>query len=192
MYLKVYACALCRITGVVIVQSITIFAALDCITRDEIIVRPYDGAPLGRSELTIALGQSRIQRWFWALISKEFFLAKRTIHQVLLVYRVPSDPPLHGLSFETIILCDPAYATGSFNAYVDTNRDYATSFTESSTGPIIGDVPVSKGRVLGGSIYAQVTTGAKWRAHAKALHAKATELEATLTTREAHMQEETA
>ena len=85
-----------------------------------------------------------------------------------------------------------SYATGSFNAYVDTNRNYATWFTESSAGPIIGDVLMSKGRVLGGSIYAQLATGAKWRAHAKALHAKVTKLEATLTTREAHMQEETA
>ena len=50
-------------------QSVTIFVALDCVTGDEIILCPYDGMLLGRPELTIAMGQSRIQRWFWALTS---------------------------------------------------------------------------------------------------------------------------
>ena len=67
---------------------------------------------------------------------------------------MPRDLPLRGLSFETIILGDPAYAMGSFNAYVDTNRDSSTWFAEPSAGPINGDVPVSRGRVLGGIIRA--------------------------------------
>ena len=46
------------------------------------------------------------------------------------------------------------YEMGSFNAYMDTSRDYATWFAESSTGPIIGDVSVSGGRVLEGIIRA--------------------------------------
>ena len=102
------------------------------------------------------------------------------------VYEVPRDPP-HGLSFETVILGDPTYAIGSLDAYVDTNRDYATWFAESSMKPIIGDVPVSGGRMLGGIIHAQVATGAEWRVRAEALQAKVIELEATLATREAHM-----
>ena len=48
-------------------QPVTIFVALDCVTQDEMIVRPYDGMLLRRLELTIAMGRSRIQRWFWAL-----------------------------------------------------------------------------------------------------------------------------
>ena len=70
------------------------------------------------------------------------------------VYGVPWDLPPHGLSFETIILGNLAYVTSSFNAYVDTSRDYATWFIESFMGLIIGDVPVSGGRVLGGIIHA--------------------------------------
>ena len=73
----------------------------------------------------------------------------------MLVYGVPRDLPLLGLSFETIVLDDLAYATGFFDAYVDTSRDYATWFTESSTGSIIGDVLVSGGKVLGGIIRGQ-------------------------------------
>ena len=79
----------------------------------------------------------------------------------MLVYRVPKDPPLHGLSFEAMVLDDSDYAMGAFDAYVDTNKDYSTWFTKSSTGPIIGDVPVSVGRVLGGAIRTQVATKAE-------------------------------
>ena len=61
-------------------QLVTIFATLNCVTQDEIIVRPYDGTLLGRPELTIAMDQSRIQRWFWTLMRWEFFLAERTFH----------------------------------------------------------------------------------------------------------------
>ena len=42
------------------VQLVTISTALDCVIRDEIIVRPYDGMLLKRPELTIAMAQSRI------------------------------------------------------------------------------------------------------------------------------------
>ena len=103
------------------------------------------------------------------------------------VYGVPKDLPLHGLSFETMVLGDPVYATSSFDDYVDTNRDYSTWFAESFAGPIIGDVPVSGGRVLGGIIRAQVATRVEWKAHAEALEDRVTELQALLTTREAHM-----
>ena len=133
-------------------QLVIIFAALDCITRDEVIVCAYDGALLGSPELIIAIGQLRIRCWFWALMSWEFFLVERTFHQVILVYGVLRDLPPHTLSFETIVPGDSAYATGSFDAYMDTSRDYATWFAESSPGLINGDVPVSGGRVLGGII----------------------------------------
>ena len=43
---------------------------------------------------------------------------------------------------------------GSFDAYMDTSKDYTTWFVESSTGPIIGNVPVSGGGVLGGIVRA--------------------------------------
>lgn len=76
-------------------------------------------------------------RWFWALSNWEFFLAKRTFHKVMLVFGVPRDLPPLSLSFESIIMDNSAYATGSFDAYVDTSRNYAIWFIESSTGPII-------------------------------------------------------
>ena len=44
------------------------------------------------------------------------------------IYGVPRDPPSPGLSFESIVLDNPAYVTSFFYAYVDTNRDYATWF----------------------------------------------------------------
>ena len=77
--------------------------------------------------------------------------------------------------------------TGSFDAYMDTNRDYATWFIESSIGPIIGDVSVSGGRVLGGIFCAQVASGVEWGVCAKALQARVIELEAITATREVHM-----
>ena len=103
------------------------------------------------------------------------------------IYRVPRDPPSLGLSFESIVLDNPSYVMGSFNAYVDTSRDYGTWFSESSTGSINGNVLVSGGRVLGGIIQAQVASGVEWKARTEALQSRVTELEATLATREAHM-----
>ena len=50
-------------------------------------------------------------------------MAERTFHQVITIYGVPKDPPPLGLSFETIVLDNPAYVTGSFDAHMDTNRD---------------------------------------------------------------------
>ena len=113
------------------------------------------------------MGQSRIRRWFWALSSWEFF-----------------DLPPLSLSFESIVLDDPSYVTSSFDAYVDTNKDYVTQFTESSTGPIIGDVPMSGGRMVGGIVCTQVAFGAEWRVRAKALQARLTELKTTIAARE--------
>jgi len=119
------------------VQSITIFVALDCVTQAEMVVHPYDGLLLGRPELTIAMGRSRIQRWFWALSNWEFFLVERTFHQVMSVFGVPRDPPPLGLSFEFIVIGDLAYTTSSFNANVDTSKDYAIWFAKSSTGLLL-------------------------------------------------------
>ena len=76
-------------------------------------------------------------------------MAERTFHQVMPVYGVARDPPPYSLSFEAMVMGDPDYTTGAFNAYVDMSKDYSTCFTESSAGPIIGDIPVSRGRVLG-------------------------------------------
>ena len=89
-------------------------------------------------------------------------MAERTFHQVVPVYGVPKDLPPLGLSFETIFLDDSAYAMSYFDTHVDTSRDYAAWFVESSVGPIIGDVPVSGGKVLRGIICAQVTFEAEW------------------------------
>ena len=69
----------------------------------------------------------------------------------MLAYGVLRDLPPLGLSFETIVLDNPAYATSSFNAHVDTSKYYATWFAESSMGPII---PMNGGRVLGDIICA--------------------------------------
>ena len=55
------------------------------------------------------------------------------------IYEVPRDPPPHGLSIGAMTLGDPNYATGAFDAYVDTSRDYSTWFVESFVGPIIGE-----------------------------------------------------
>ena len=116
-------------------------------------------------------------------------MVERTFHQVMLVFGVPRDPPPLGLSFESIVMDNPAY--GLFHAYMDTSIDYATWFVASSTGPIMGDIPVSEGRVLGGIARAQVAFEVKGRLQVETLQARVTELETT-TTREAHMQEEIA
>lgn len=108
------------------------------------------------------------------------------------VYRVPRDPPPHDLSFEAMVLDDPDYATSAFDAYVDMSRDYSTWFTESSARPIIGDVPVSGGKVLRGTIRAQVATGVEWRVRAETAEARVTEFEVLFATREAYVQEEIA
>ena len=86
-----------------------------------------------------------------------------------------------------MVLDNPDYATGIFNAYMDTGKDYSTWFVESSAGPIIGDVPVSGGKVLGGVIHAQVATGAEWKARAETTVARVTEFKALFTAKEAHM-----
>lgn len=44
----------------------------------------------------------------------------------MLAFAVPKDPPPLGLLFESVVLDDLAYTTGSFDAYVDTSRDYAS------------------------------------------------------------------
>ena len=81
-------------------------------------------------------------------------MAERTFHQVMSIYGVHRDLHPLSLSFESIVLDNPAYTTGSFDAYVDTSSDYAIWFAESSAGPIIGDVPMSGGRVLKGIVHA--------------------------------------
>ena len=75
---------------------------------------------------------------------------------------------------------------------MDTSRDYATWFDESSIRPIIGDVLMSGGRLLGGIVRAQVAFGAEWRLHAKALQARMIKLEIAATATEVHLREETA
>ena len=47
----------------------------------------------------------------------------------MLIFGVRKDPPPLGLSFESIVMDNSAYTTGSFDAYVDTSKDYATWFT---------------------------------------------------------------
>lgn len=101
------------------------------------------------------------------------------------VFGVPRDPPPPGLSFEPVVIDDLAYAMGSFDAYVDTSMDYATWFIESSTGPMIGNVLVS--RVLGGIVYAQVAFGAEWRLRTEDLQARVTELKTIAADREVHI-----
>ena len=110
----------------------------------------------------------------------------------MLVYGVPRDLPSHGLPFEAIVLDDPEYEVGVFDAYMDTSRDYSTWFIESSTRSIIRDVPVSWGKVLGGVVRAQEATSVKWRARVEIAKARAVEFEALFTTREVHMQKEIA
>ena len=41
------------------------------------------------------------------------------------------------LSFESVVLDDSAYMTSSFNAYVDTSKDYATWFVESDRKSVV-------------------------------------------------------
>ena len=53
---RAYAWSLCMITWVVLAQPITISTTLDCVTKGEIVVRPYDGSLLRRPELTITMG----------------------------------------------------------------------------------------------------------------------------------------
>ena len=53
-------------------------------------------------------------------------MAEKTFHQVMPIYEVPRDLLPHDLSFKAMVVDDPDYATGTFNAYVDTSRDYLT------------------------------------------------------------------
>ncbi|KAK9991453.1 hypothetical protein SO802_026438 [Lithocarpus litseifolius] len=64
------------------------------------------------------MAESRLRRWFWALSSCEFFLAERTYNQVILVFRVPRDPPQE-LLCSVMILDDPDYATGCYKINMD-------------------------------------------------------------------------
>ena len=106
-------------------------------------------------------------------------------------FGVLKDPPPLGLLFESIVMDNSAYAMGSFNAYVDTSIDYATWFAASSVRPIMGDIPVNRGKVLGGITRAQVASRAEWRLRAT-LWARVAELEIAVTAREVHMQEKIA
>ena len=63
-YPRAYAWAHYKIMKVVVMQPVTIFATLDYVIQDEIIVHPYDGTLLRRPELTIAKGQLRMRCWF--------------------------------------------------------------------------------------------------------------------------------
>ena len=87
---------------------------------------------------------------------------------------------------------DPEYAVGAFDAYVDMSRDYSTWFVESSVGPIISDVPVRGGRVLGGVVSTQVATRVEWRGCVETAEARAVEFKALFIAREAHTQKEIA
>ena len=68
------------------------------------------------------MAESHVLCWFWALSSWEFFLAKRTYHQVLLIFSVPRDPHRE-LSCSAVILDNLDYRTSSFKGFVtkDTN-----------------------------------------------------------------------
>lgn len=149
IYSRAYAWSLCNIFRVVLTQRTTISAALDCVTWGEIRNTLYDGGLLARPDVTPAMGQLRARRWFWALMSWEFFLAKQTFHQVMLTFRMPKDPPLE-ISCPEVVMDNLAYDTGSFGGFVIEDIDYATWFLASSAGPIIDDCLVSGGRVLGG------------------------------------------
>lgn len=59
-------------------------------------------------------------------------------------------------------------------------------------GPIIRDVPLSGGKVLGGAVHAQVATRVERRVCAKIAEAIVVKFEALFTTREVHTQEEIA
>ena len=71
--------------------------------------------------------ESHAWHWFWALLSWEFLLAEMTYHQVMLVFRVPRDPPQELLCFE-VILDDLDYMTCSFDGFVTEDTDYFTWF----------------------------------------------------------------
>ena len=75
---------------------------------------------------------------------------------------------------------------------MDTSRDYSTWFAESFARPIIRDVPMNRGRVLGGTVCAQVATGVKWKACAEIAEVRAAEFEALVIARKAHTQKEIA
>lgn len=85
--------------------------------------RPYDGSLFVRPEFTIVKGQSRVRCQLWALMSWEFFLAERTFHQFMLIFRVPRDPHLE-ISCPKMILDDLAHPTGSFECFLTIATNY--------------------------------------------------------------------
>jgi len=69
------------------------------------------------------MAQSCAWHWFWALTSWEFFLAKRTFHQVMPIFIVPRDPPLK-ISCPEIVVDDLLYAIGSFEHFFTAGAKY--------------------------------------------------------------------
>ena len=114
-----------------------------------------------------------------------------TFHQVILIFRVPRNPP-HKLSCSTVILDDPDYETGSFEGFVTEDTDYVTWFLQSLAGPIIDDYPVSGGKVLGGKACTHRASEAHLRLHIDTLQATVRELEGAAVTRDGYVQEEIA
>lgn len=123
LYPKALAWSLCIISKVILSQLATIGAALDYVTWGEIYDNPYDGGLLIRHEVILAIVQLHARHWFWALMSWEFFLAERTFHQFMLIFRVPRDPHLE-ISCPEMILDDLAHATGSFECFLTIATNY--------------------------------------------------------------------
>jgi len=71
------------------------------------------------------MAESHVLCWFWALSSWEFFLAKRTYHQVIPAFKVPRDLPRE-LSCSAMILDDLDYGTSSFEGFVMKEINFVT------------------------------------------------------------------
>ena len=123
IYPRVYAWSLYDISRVVLTQQTTFNVVLNYVTWGELHYIPYDGGLLARHDVTLAMAQSHAQRWFYALMSWEFFLGKRTFHLVVPTFKVPRDPPLEISCFE-VIVDDPIYATGSFKGFLIEDTNY--------------------------------------------------------------------
>lgn len=89
-----------------------------------------------------------------------------------------------------MILDDPIYTNDSFNGFVTKETNFLTWFLESSTEPIMGDCPVSRGRVLSGIAHACRALVAHLSLHMDTVQARVRDLKGATTAKEGYIQED--
>ena len=87
---------------------------------------------------------------------------------------------------------DLDYTIGSFDSFIKEDIDYFTWFLQSSVGPIMGDFPISGGKVLDGIARARWALEAHLRLRVDTLQARVRDLEGAVVARKGYIQEKIA